>query len=298
MRDGEKIAHIVKGVDVVIHAAAALPLCKENEIISTNLEGTRNILKASFDSGDSGVKRVIYISSTAVYGIPKKHPIIEDDPLIGVGPYGKSKIAAEEVCREYIEKGLNVTIIRPKTFLGPGRLGVFQILYDWVKSGKRIPIFGNGNNRYQLLAVEDLTEAIYRFALSESRETNSAFNIGAEVFGTVKEDVGALCHYANNGSRLFSFPAAPIKMVLRLLESLNLSPLYKWVYETADKDSFVSIDKIKRAINYQPKFSNVQTLINSYQWYLDNYKDIEGRSGVTHRVAWKQGALAVAKRFM
>lgn len=294
VRDDEKVTRLVKGVDVVIHAAAALPLWKESEIISTNLEGTRNILKASFGNG---VKRVIYISSTAVYGIPIKHPISENDVMIGVGPYGKSKIAAEEVCLEYIEKGLNVTIIRPKTFLGPGRLGVFQILYDWVKSGKRIPILGNGHNRYQLLAVEDLTEAIYKFSISEGKETNGAFNIGAEIFGTVKDDVGALCQYANNNSRLFTLPATPIKMVLRLLESLSLSPLYRWVYETADKDSFVSIDKIKRAINYQPKFSNSQTLISSYQWYLNNYKEIEGRSGVTHRVAWKQGALGLVKHF-
>lgn len=294
VRDGNKINQIVKTADLIIHTAAALPLWSKKDIFTTNVDGTRTVLDAALRNR---IKRVVYISSTAVYGVPKKHPILETDPLVGVGYYGESKIAAEAVCREYIKKNLNVTILRPKTFLGPGRLGVFQILYDWVKNGKRIPILGSGSNRYQLLAVEDLAEAIYRFVISESGEINSAFNIGAEVFGTVKEDVGSLCRYANNGSHLFAFPAVPIKIALRLLEFLNLSPLYKWVYETADKDSFVSIDKIKQAINYQPKFSNAQTLISSYQWYLDNYKEMEGKSGVTHRVPWKQGALEIVKRF-
>ena len=295
IKDKEGIEGIIQDVDIIAHAAAALPLWSKKDIFTTNVDGTRNVLDAALRNR---VKRVVYISSTAVYGVPIKHPIIESDPLIGVCHYGKSKIGSEEVCREYIEKGLNVTILRPKTFLGPGRLGVFQILYDWVKSGKRIPILGNGHNRYQLLAVEDLTEAIYKFSMTESKESNGAFNIGAEIFGTVLEDIGALCDFANNGAKVLPLPAEPVKAVLRILETLKLSPLYKWIYETADKDSFVSIDKIKRAIDYQPKFSNGQTLISSYQWYLDHCKEIGAKSGITHRVAWKQGALELVKRFM
>jgi nucleoside-diphosphate-sugar epimerase len=68
---------------------------------------------------------------------------------------------------------LCVPVIRPKTFIGTHRLGVFQILYDWVESGKRIPMIGNGKNRYQLLEVDDLAEAIYLGATVEAaRELN------------------------------------------------------------------------------------------------------------------------------
>src|SRR5439155_414280 len=84
----------------------------------------------------AGVERVVYISSTAVYGVPEKHPIEEDDPLIGVGPYGESKIVAERICLETRADGYCVPVLRPKTFVGRGRLGVFQILYDWVHDGK------------------------------------------------------------------------------------------------------------------------------------------------------------------
>ena len=146
--------------------------------------------------------------------------------------------------------------------------------------------------------MEDLTAAIYEFLISDNKECNDAFNIGAEEFGTVAQDVGALCRLANNGSKILTVPAGPVKAILRILDALKLSPLYQWVYETADKDSFVSIEKIKKTIDYQPRFSNRQTLINSYQWYLNHLNDIEGKSGVTHRVAWKQGALELVKRFM
>ena len=111
---------------------------------------------------DAGVRRVVLISSTAVYGVPERHPIDEDDPLVGVGWYGESKIEAEHLAAEFGRRGLDVVVIRPKTFIGPERLGVFEILFDWIREGRRIPILGDGDNLYQLLAVEDLVDAVVR----------------------------------------------------------------------------------------------------------------------------------------
>ncbi len=295
VRDRESLEKVFAqhSFDVVIHAAAALPLWKKRDIFTTNVNGTRNVLELS---KKYGVERFIFISSTAVYGIPKKHPIYEDDPLSGVGPYGESKIIAEKVCREY-EGDMVVTIVRPKTFIGTGRLGVFQILYDWVESGKRIPIIGNGKNRYQLLDVDDLVEAIYLLSKAPAEKANNTFNVGAEKFGTVREDVGALCEFAGTGARVMPTPAWLVKPVLWILEQLKLSPLYKWVYGTADKDSFVSIDRIKQALGWRPRYSNADALIKSYKWYLEN-KDKIKEEGVTHRVGWKQGVLALIKKFM
>src|SRR3990167_2077403 len=80
-------------VDIVIHCAAALPLYSKEDIYTTDVEGTRNVLTSAFEHG---VKRVIHISSTAVYGIPDHHPLYETDALVGVGPYGEAKILAEK----------------------------------------------------------------------------------------------------------------------------------------------------------------------------------------------------------
>ena len=142
---------------MLVHAAAALPIQASRESIrSVNVEGTAVVLAAALEAG---VRRAVLISSTAVYGVPKHHPIDETSPLVGVGDYGESKIEAEEVARDVGRRGLEVVILRPKTFIGPERLGVFEILFDWIREGRRIPILGDGSNRYQLLAVEDLVEA-------------------------------------------------------------------------------------------------------------------------------------------
>jgi nucleoside-diphosphate-sugar epimerase len=294
VRNYDMINHSLKGVDFVIHAAAALPLWRKKDIYEVNVNGTRNVLEAA---SKNNVKRVIYISSTAVYGVPKKHPIYETDELIGVGTYGKTKIIAEKICEEYRKKGMCVPIIRPKTFIGTGRLGVFQILYDWVKSGKKIPIIGNGKNRYQLLEVEDLVDAIYLLLTCPPDKANDTYNVGAKEFGSVFEDVTALCEFAKTGAKVMKTPSSIVKFILAIFEILKISPLYKWVYMTADTDSFVSIEKIEKALNWSPKYSNAQALINSYKWYLAHCNEIT-EFGVTHRTAWKQGILGFFKRFL
>mgnify|MGYP001198572067 CR=1 FL=1 len=294
VRDSKLVDQAAKDQDFIIHAAASLPLEPAQQITTTTIQGTQNILESA---SKHHVKRTIYISSTAVYGIPDHHPLFETDPVQGVGPYGIAKIEAERLCNQAKSQGMVVPIIRPKTFIGTERLGVFQILFNWVRLGKRIPIIGDGNNRYQLLEVEDLVDAIMILSTSKSTKINDTFNIGAEKYQTVNQDVGALCTHAGNGSRVFPVPAIIAKPALRALDALHLSPLYKWVYETADKDSFVSIDKLK-STGWRPKRSNVQTLINTYDWYLKHYTEVENTVGTTHRVGWDQGVIGIIKKFM
>jgi nucleoside-diphosphate-sugar epimerase len=244
--------------------------------------------------------RVVYISSTAVYGVPEKHPVYETDPMVGVGPYGESKIKAEEVCQQYRKKGLIITVIRPKTFLGTHRLGVFEILFDWIKDGKKIPLIGNGENHYQLLEVDDLVDAIYSCIVhKKEKEINTEFNVGALKFDHIKDDLHAMFKQVGSKSRIMATPAGPIKAALYIFEKLNLSPLYAWVYATADKDSFVSIEKIMETTGWKPQYSNTQALVKAYNWYEEHYTEIKSRgSGTTHTVGWKQGILGVFKKFL
>jgi len=294
IRNPADLARAMSGVDLVIHTAAALPLYRPADIYSTDIDGIRNVLQVAYEQQ---VARVIHISSTAVYGIPDHHPLVEDDKLDGVGPYGEAKVAAEAICQEYRDKGMCIPIIRPKSFVGPERLGVFALFYDWAKDGKNFPVLGSGNNRYQLLDVEDLCEAIYLCATLDCAQVNDVFNIGAKEFTTLKEDYQAVLDHAGFGKRIVSLPAAPMIWTLRFLEKLHLSPLYKWVYETVTEDSFVSIEKAERVLGYRPKYSNKDALIRNYEWYLAHLHEFQGQSGVSHRVPWKQGALSIAKWF-
>ncbi|MGB2998444.1 MAG: NAD-dependent epimerase/dehydratase family protein [Phycisphaerae bacterium] len=294
VRDRDDVRQAMDGADIVVHSAAALPLYKREDIFSTNVEGTRNVLEAA---ERQGVDRVIYISTTAVYGIPDHHPVDENDRLDGVGPYGEAKILAEQVCLEYRDAGLCVPILRPKSFIGPERLGVFVLLYDWAKDGKNFPVIGSGDNRYQLLDVEDLCDAIHLAATLNRSIVNDTFNIGAKAFGTMKEDFQAVLDHAGFGKRIIAFPAGPVIAVLKVLEFLHLSPLYQWVYKTACQESFVSIAKAERVLGFSPKYSNTDALIRNYEWYLANLEKVERSSGISHRVPWKQGILRVAKFF-
>lgn len=296
VRNEELMLRLAQNQDVIIHAAAALPLWKRKEIFDININGTRNILSAA---QENTIKRLIYISSTAVYGIPHKHPVYETDPLSGIGPYGESKIEAEKLCFAAIKNGFPVTILRPKTFVGSHRLGVFEILFDWIHDNKKIPVIGNGQNRYQLLDVEDLVEAIYLFMQKDKPSFNDVFNVGALEFRTVKQDLKDLIAAASSSSTILPTPAFPVKKALWLFEKLKLSPLYQWVYDTADKDSFVSIEKLAHVLVWKPRRSNSQALIKAYNWYRKNYDKIKTKkSGVTHNVGWKQGILGILKKFL
>lgn len=293
IRNRADVDKAMAGADIVIHTAAALPLYKAEEIYSTDIDGTRTVLESSLAHN---VSRFVHVSSTAVYGIPDHHPLREDDQLEGVGPYGIAKVKAEELVIEYRDR-ICAPIIRPKSFIGPERLGVFALFYDWAKDGKNFPVLGNGKNAYQLLDVEDLCDAIYLTATLDENIVNDTFNIGAKEFTTFREDYQAVLDYAGHGKRIIGLPAAPAIMTLRVLEALGISPLYKWVYETANKDSFVSIEKAERVLGWKPQYSNKDALIRNYQWYLDNLDSFENQSGVSHRVPWKQGILKVAKMF-
>jgi len=294
IRDLAYMTKAMAGSDIVIHCAAALPLYSPEDIRTTDIDGSRNVLLAA---KKNGIKRVIQISSTAVYGIPDHHPLVEDDKLIGVGPYGIAKIEAEKVCARFREEGMVVPIIRPKSFVGPERLGAFVLLYDWASSGHGFPMIGNGENRYQLLDVSDLCEAIYLCATLPDNVVNDVFNIGAEKFTTMREDWQAVLDKAGFGKKIRGMPKRPIIGTLRLLEALHLSPLYKWIYETAAEDSFVSIEKAKRVLGWQPNYSNQDALLRNYAWYLENVDRFKDASGVSHRVPWKQGILGIAKLF-
>lgn len=291
IRDPERARELCHGAEVLVHAAAALPIRRSHEEIrSVNVEGTKIVLSAAVAEG---VRRVVYVSSTAVYGVPAVHPITEQTPLDPLGTYGVSKVEAEEVCRRFEQEGLDAVVLRPKTFLGPGRLGVFEILFEWIREGRRIYVIGPGHNRYQLLAVEDLVDAIVLAA--GQAPSGTVLNLGAQRFGTVREDLQALIDHARSASRIVGVPPTPAQAVLRALELARLSPLAEWHYKTADRDSFVDVSRAQQVLGWTPRFSNAETLIASYDWFIAN-EAVARTAGTTHRTAWSQRALGLLRR--
>jgi nucleoside-diphosphate-sugar epimerase len=292
IRDPAAVARSMQDVDAVVHCAAALPLASEEEIRSTDVGGTRLLLETA---ARLQVPRFVFISSTSVYGIPDHVPLREEDPVQGVGPYGHAKIEGERLCTEFRGRGLCVPVLRPKSFVGPERLGAFELLYDWAFDGHGFPVLGPGDNRYQLLDVDDLCEVIWRCLTLDRALVDDTFNVGAREFGTMRDNFQSVLDRAGHGRRVVALPLGPAVALLRLLEAMHLSPLYRWIYETAGHESEVSIERLQARLGFTPRHSNRDALARNYDWYVAHRDEFRGASGVSHRVPWKHGVLTLAK---
>ncbi len=295
IRKKNDIDRIIKDINIVVHCASASPAYDEAKIYDIVINGTNNLLESAFNTGN--VERFIYISSTSVYGVAESIPVRETDKAQPYDPYNKAKIEAEKLCTVWREKGKCVPILRPRSFLGPERLGTFAILYEWASEGRNFPMLGAGSNRYQMLDVEDLCQAIYLTMTVESHAANDIFNIGAGDFGTIRDDYQAVLDEAGFNKRIICFPATLMFIALRILEKLKLSPFYKRLYKKLNKDYYVSIDRAVEKLGYKPKYSNKDSLIRNYYWYLESIKTKTAEIGPGNNNLWKQGALKYIKLF-
>lgn len=277
IRNQEVMRDVTKNADAVVHAASPIPTWDDDEIREAIVDGTRTTLKSA---SQNGVDRVIYVSSAAVYGPRDRSPVTEESTLKPRSVYGKAKLEAEEVGREFRDDGLCVPIVRPQALIGRQRLGVFQILFDWVNSGANIPLVGSGENKYQLLHVEDMIAALELLLTEQRNVVDTEFNVGAVEFNSMRDDFQTLVDYAGTGKRVFGTPAFLSIGALRVLNLFNLSPLYPSLYETADEDTYLSVEKL-RDLGWEPEYSNAEALIDTYDWYRDHYRegDEEGRIG-------------------
>src|SRR5918996_633501 len=220
IRDADAVLSACEGIDVVFHTAAEVDLTKNlHAFWSVNRDGTKNLLESC---ARCAVKKVIYTSSSAVYGIPKSNPVTEETVPIPVEEYGKAKLAGETLCREYAQKGLDVSILRPCTIMGHGRLGIFQILFEWIYQGENVPVLNGGKNIYQFVHADDFAEACIRASTLDGAD---AFNCGTDRFGTMREVLEHLCRHAGTGSKVKSLPMWPTMVAMNFSSALGISPL-------------------------------------------------------------------------
>lgn len=266
IKNKDIVEKAVKGQDYVIHAAAILPPQKSKKLIfEINVNGTENVLSASLKNK---IKRLVFISSTEVYGVPKNCPQTEESALDPIGDYGQSKMMGEKLCKSYMQKGLSINILRPKTFLGPGRLGVFQKIFKAIQDGKRVFILGNGKNLFQLLAVSDLADAIEKAMVSKI--SNQIFNVGASDFGTWRSDLESIVGYQKSKSKIIGLPIWPLRIILPILKLFRLSYQDIYHYESLVVPSYVSTEKAKKLLKWHPEKSNRELLLESYKWHVSS----------------------------
>ena len=284
-----------EGIDVAFHNVAQVPLAKDKNLFwSVNRDGTKNLLEAC---AYRTVKKVIYTSSSAVYGIPKSNPVTEETVPTPIEAYGKAKLAGENLCWEYARNGLDVTIVRPRTIVGHGRLGIFQILFEWIYQGKNIPVLGDGKNTYQFVHADDLAEACVQASMLKGAD---AFNCGTDRFGTMREVLEHLCRHAGTGSNVKSLPLWPMVTAMNLSSGLGISPLGAYHASMYGRPIYFDISKARTKLGWVPRYSNNEMFVESYEWYLTNRIAVLTATDDAsyHRSAVKQGALKMLHWFL
>ena len=295
IRDQSAVVEAVDGANEVYHNIAQVPVAKDRDLFwSVNYEGMKNILASSLDNK---IKRFVYTSSSAVFGIPEGNPVVASTKPNPKEEYGRAKLAAESLCTEYREKGLSCSIIRPRTVLGIGRLGIFQILFEWIYQGKNIPVLGSGANIYQFVHADDLADACIA-AGTAPRE--GIFNIGTDRFGSMREVLEHLANYAGTGSRVKSVPANLAKIGMNITSTIGLSPLGSYHSLMYGKSMYFDIENAKKSLNFKPVYSNNEMFEQTYDWYCERRDDIlSGRlAGSKHQSAIKQRVLRIVPYFL
>jgi nucleoside-diphosphate-sugar epimerase len=271
IRDYDDIVKAGGGaIDVVIHLAAIPSIAKGTFELyqSVNVGGTENMVRAA---RELGAKRVIYTSSSTVYGKPKMCPIREDFETPPIGKYGSTKLAAEKLVLDLNLPGSDMSgiVIRPRVVMGPGRMGIFDILFNAVYQGRTVFMIGNGRNRFQFTDVRDLCDVMSRFLSSGQGDL---YNVGCDTRITVNDLLRRLVAHSGRGARVFNLPTAPIKLVLRALNSLNISPLMEEQFNIADLDFVLDTSKVRNELGWAPKYSDLECLSNAYDWWVAERK--------------------------
>ncbi|MCX4473212.1 NAD-dependent epimerase/dehydratase family protein [Micromonospora sp. NBC_01655] len=294
IRDGALLDRVLADSAAVVHCAAALPSYPAEMIRSIIVDGTRAVLDAA---RRVEVPRVVHISSTAVYGLPRLVPTPEEHPRVPVDPYTRAKVEAELLVERHRADGLCVPVLRPKTFLGPGRMGLFAMLFEWAEEGRNFPVLGRGDVRVQMFAVEDLVDAVLIVLTAPDDVAGDTYNLGAAEFGTLREDFQAVLDAAGRGGRVVGLPAGPALAALAALERSGLSPVYGRLLHKLRADSYVSIDKARERLGFKPRFANRDAILGTYRWWRENRHATAAGGGRTSREPWRQGALSLAKIF-
>jgi len=237
------------------------------------------------------VGKVVHTSSSAVFGVPDSNPVLPTTVPKPQEAYGQAKLAAEWACLDACRQGLDVSIVRPRTILGHGRLGIFGILFDWIADGADPIVLGSGANRYQFVHAEDLADACIAAA---HRSGPGVFNIGTDRFGTMFDTLDHLCRYAGTGATVRRLPAGPAAAAMRISAALGVTPFAPYHWLMYSKSMWFDIDHAREQLGWEPAWSTDDMFRQSYDWYLAHRA--EASSGASHhRRAARQGLLAVLK---
>ncbi len=284
--DAGTVASAMRDVDVVHHGAALVAQTGAGDAFrAVNVEGSRIVADAAVAAQ---ARAVVHISSTSVYGLPPDGPITSATPEQPFESYGRSKLEGERIMHAVCARAaIPLITIRPRVTLCAGRLGIFELLFQWIARNRRVWMLGDGSNRMQFIHADDLID-FYMLAL-ETRRTG-IFNVGTDRFGTLRSDLEALIAHARSRSRLSSVPSAAAGTLLSAAYHLGLSPIVPWHYRTYHRPCHFDVAPLL-AMGWQPVYSNAEMLCESYDWFYQQAGLPDPAQQSPHRSRLKRGLL-------
>ena len=249
--DPPTVERLVAGNEVVFHCAArniVVSTRNPREDFETNIGGTLNVLLAARALGG---RRIVYTSSTSVYGNPRYLPINEDDHLSLLTPYAVSKLAGENYCMAFYESyDLPATAVRYSNIYGPGQdpanpyCGVVAKFTEALFAGRPPAIHGDGNQSRDFTYVDDAIEATL-LAATSPRAVGEVFNVGTGVETRVNELAAILI-------RLTGATVEPVHTNRRDVDNI--------------RRRVVNIEKTRRALRWTPEITLEEGLKRTLEW--------------------------------
>jgi len=228
---------LARKTDAIIHLGAVVSpflSVKKPEIVNAvNVTGTMNVLNAAVKAK---CHRVVFASSSSVYGDQTLLPITEDNPLHPVTPYGASKLAGEKYCEAYSRTyGLSTIALRYFNVYGPRQSanpysGVIAIFSKRLSEGRRPVIYGDGAQTRDFIHVSDVVRA--NLLALENTEVNAAFNVGTGRRTSINE---LACVLAN------------------LAGKPNISPTHSPARAGDISHSYADVSKVKQVLGFEAK---------------------------------------------
>jgi nucleoside-diphosphate-sugar epimerase len=277
VRDPDTVRQALSGIEVVHHNVAQVPLAKDRaEFWTVNVEGVRLVLREALRAS---VRKVILVSSSAVYGVPERNPVTISTVPRPQEAYGRAKLEGEVLAGAFVKQGLDVSIVRPRTILGHGRLGIFQVLFEWIRRGRPVYTLGSGENRYQFVHADDLIDVCLR---ADAVAGPGVFLAGAEKFGTMRALLQGLARHAGTGSTVRSMPFRPTQLAMAATSKLGLSPLGDYHTLMYGREMFFDVGETKRSLGWQPRYGNDEMIAESYDWYVAHREEVLARRDASH----------------
>ena len=231
---------------------------------------SQNVLMAQSISNvvnSIGIKKIVYVSTDMVYGDRVNSPVTEDSVPNPIGEYGASKLAAEKIF-SHTSNEYEVVILRPRLILGKGRVGTIQKLANLINSPFPVVLIGNGKNKYQFVAAEDVCSAI---ELSLGFKTKGIFNIGSDDPPKLDDLFKETLTNLNRKKKVIKLPFKAAVLIFNILDRLGVSPLTPEQFKIAGLDYILSTEKIKSQLGWSPT-KNDQTMLSESLHDLNVWK--------------------------